>query len=194
MGRNAAMHKSLKESAVFLRQMAMQPREIGSVIPSSKALGRAIVSGIDPSAGNVIEFGGGTGRLTEAILASGVAPENLVVFEINETFYKLLKERFPEVKIMPLAAQRISEAPIENVTSIISGLPLLSFPSDVTREILTNAFEKLEPNGEYVQFTYGTKPPVPPEICEDLGLTAEKRSRVFWNLPPASVYVFRKPD
>ena len=185
---------SLRESAVFLGQMAMKPRMVGSIIPSSKALARALASGIDPAAGNVIEFGGGTGRATEAILSRGIAPENLIVFEINDTFFSLLEERFPKVKIMKLMAQRITEAPLDNVTSVISGLPLLAMPQDVQHDILANAFEKLEPGGEYVQFTYGTKPPVSPETCDALGLSVEKRTRIFWNLPPASVFVFRKPN
>lgn len=194
MGQNVQKRSSLRESAVFFGQMAKQPRKVASVVPSSKALARAIASGIDPANGNVIEFGGGTGRVTEAILACGVAPENLIVFEINDTFFSLLQERFPKVKIMKLMAQRIAEAPLDNVTSVISGLPLLAMPPEVQTEILANAFEKLEKGGEYVQFTYGTKPPVAPEIYQKLGLTVEKRTRVFWNLPPASVFVFRKPD
>lgn len=194
MAQNAQKRSSLKDSAVFFGQMARQPRKVASVIPSSRALARAIVAGIDHTKGNVIEYGGGTGKVTEAILAKGVSPDNLVVFEINETFVKLLEERFPGVRILPWMAQRVTEAPIDNVTTIVSGLPLLAMPRDVQRDILANSMEKLQPGGEYVQFTYGTKPPVPADIYEPLGLRVEKRTRVFWNLPPASVFVFRREN
>lgn len=192
MEQNAQKRSGFRDSAVFFGQMARQPRKVASVIPSSRALARAIVAGIDPAKGNVIEYGGGTGKVTEAILGMGVVPENLVVFEINDTFVALLKERFPSVRILPWMAQRVTEAPLDNVTTIVSGLPLLAMPRDVQREILAESFKKLAPGGEYVQFTYGTRPPVAPEIYRDLGLTVEKRTRVFWNLPPASVFVFRK--
>ncbi len=192
MAPEAQKRSSLKDSAVFFGQMARQPRKVASVIPSSRALARAIVAGIDPAKGNVIEYGGGTGKVTEAILAKGVAPENLVVFEINETFVSLLEERFPKVRILPWMAQRVTETPIDNVSTIVSGLPLLAMPQEVQRDILKNSFEKLEPGGEYVQFTYGTRPPVSADIYAPLGLSVEKRTRVFWNLPPASVFVFRR--
>ena len=50
----------------------------------------------------------------------------------------------------------------------------------------------LAPRGRYVQFTYGPRPPLPPNTIAALGLTVNKGNKVWANLPPATVYRFRR--
>ena len=40
------------------------------------------------------------------------------------------------------------------------------------------------------QFTYGPKPPLPPETIRKLGLRVEVGSKIWLNLPPARIYRF----
>ena len=50
----------------------------------------------------------------------------------------------------------------------------------------------LAPNGTYVQFTYGPKPPLSPEQLDRMGLTVTPGPKVWANLPPARVFHFRR--
>ncbi len=50
----------------------------------------------------------------------------------------------------------------------------------------------LAPRGRYVQFTYGQRPPLPPEQIAALNLTVDRGFKVWANLPPARVYRFRR--
>jgi phosphatidylethanolamine/phosphatidyl-N-methylethanolamine N-methyltransferase len=59
-------------------------------------------------------------------------------------------------------------------------------------KILNAAFAILAPRGHYVQFTYGPRPPLTPETVESLGLKVNKGHKVWANLPPATVYRFRR--
>ena len=172
--------------------MLRRPGKIGAVSPSSGALARTMTSHLSPETGAVVELGGGTGRITDAILARGVAPDRLAVFEINRTFATLLHRQFPAAHVLELDATHVAEAPLEDVGAVISGLPLLSIPTPVQRRIVEGAFRLLRPGGVFVQFTYGWRPPVDREIREALGLSWTVSPWVWRNVPPAQVYWFRR--
>ena len=148
--------------------------------------------GLGPLSGKVVEFGPGTGRFTEAILARGVRPEDLTLFELDEEFVEYLREKFPGVTIHKAPAQDAAQMLPGTVGTVISGLPLLSMPPDVREGIVAAAFAVLAPRGRYVQFTYGNRPPLPPETVTALELTVDKGLKIWANLPPARVYRFRK--
>jgi phosphatidylethanolamine/phosphatidyl-N-methylethanolamine N-methyltransferase len=140
----------------------------------------------------VVEFGPGTGRFTEAILARGVPPANVTLFELDEEFVDYLRAKFPGVAVLQLPAQEAARHVTTGVSAVISGLPLLSMPSEVREGIVGAAFEILRPRGRYVQFTYGTRSPLPAETVAALGLTVNRGHKVWANLPPATVYRFRR--
>lgn len=148
--------------------------------------------GLGPKSGPVVEFGPGTGRFTEAILARGVRPEDLTLFELDEEFVVYLRQKFPGVTVHQLPAQEAARLVTPGVKTVISGLPLLSMPPEVREGIVGAAFAILAPRGRYVQFTYGARPPLPPETIAALGLSVNKGHKVWANLPPATVYRFRR--
>jgi len=76
--------------------------------------------------------------------------------------------------------------------AVISGLPLLSMPNGVRRDIVTSAFALLAPDAPFVQFTYGPRPPLPDDLIAAMGLSVEKGARILRNLPPARIYRFRQ--
>jgi phosphatidylethanolamine/phosphatidyl-N-methylethanolamine N-methyltransferase len=148
--------------------------------------------GLGPDSGKVVEFGPGTGRFTEAILARGVRPEDLTLFELDEEFVAFLRGKYPGVTVHQRPAQEAARVVGGEVAAVVSGLPLLSMPSEVREGIVGAAFAILRPRGRYVQFTYGTRPPLPPETIATLGLTVNRGHKVWANLPPATVYRFRR--
>jgi phosphatidylethanolamine/phosphatidyl-N-methylethanolamine N-methyltransferase len=179
------------ETGLFLRQLLRNPRQISAIAPSSPALARAMAEGLGPQSGRVVEFGPGTGRLTAGILATGVLPANLTLFEMNGDFTGHLCARFPGVEVVHAPAQAaVATMAGRPVGHVISGLPLLSMPPALRASIVGAAFAILAPGGSYVQFTYGPKPPLPPDEMAALGLRVEAGRKVWANLPPARVYRF----
>ena len=65
-------------------------------------------------------------------------------------------------------------------------------PIATQQAILTAAFDCLQPEGRFVQFTYGPANPVAKEVLEALDLTARRGSFTWWNVPPATVYVYSR--
>jgi phosphatidylethanolamine/phosphatidyl-N-methylethanolamine N-methyltransferase len=168
------------------------PRQVSAIAPSSRTLARAMTLGLGPTSGPVVEFGPGTGRFTEAVLARGVQPKDITLFELDEEFVSYLRQKFPGVTVHQLPAQEAPRLIPGKVSTVISGLPLLSMPPEVREGIVAAAFAILAPRGRYVQFTYGSRPPLPPETIAVLGLTVNKGHKVWANLPPATVYRFRR--
>lgn len=178
---------------LFARQLLTTPGQVSAISPSSRFLARAMAAGLGPDTGPVVEFGPGTGQLTRGILAAGVAPENLTLLEMSAEFTRLLQSRFAGVNIHRAGAQDAAQyVKTGSVGAVVSGLPLLSIPAPVIEAIIAAAFSVLRKGGVYIQFTYGNKSPISPEIMQKLGLVASLGPKVWLNLPPARVYHFRR--
>ncbi|MFL6690665.1 MAG: class I SAM-dependent methyltransferase [Alphaproteobacteria bacterium] len=176
----------------FLRGLILRPKNVGAITPSSPALARAIAAQVDPSRpGPVLELGPGTGVVTEALVERGVAEDRLVAIEYDPDFAKMVGERFPRARVMQGDAFRFAELLDGTVTepyaAIVSGLPLLNFLVETRRTLIEAALARLAPGAPYIQFSYGTKPSIPPTNR----YTVKRAALVWKNLPPARVWVYR---
>ena len=175
----------------FFRAWLAAPLRVAAIAPSGPALARAITAEIGPRTGPVIEFGPGTGVFTQAILDAGVPADRLVMVERGAAFAELLRQRFPQVRLIEASAGDLGEVALfgaGRAGAVVSGLPILSMPKPVVHAILAKAFDELQPGGAMYQFTYGYRCPVADSVLDSLGLTARRTATVFVNAPPASVY------
>jgi phosphatidylethanolamine/phosphatidyl-N-methylethanolamine N-methyltransferase len=177
---------------LFLSQLIRRPAQISALAPSSEDLARAMAAEIPLPAGRVAEFGPGTGKLTQAILARGVAPADLTLFELNADFCTLLRGRFPGVSIVNAPAQALPDHCAPGLSAVVSGLPLLSMSEATQQAIVGAAFDRLAPGGVYIQFTYGPASSMAEPVQRALGLQARRGPKVWNNLPPARVWTYRR--
>jgi phosphatidylethanolamine/phosphatidyl-N-methylethanolamine N-methyltransferase len=204
-----------RESRLFLRRWLHNPMQVGAIAPSSRRLADAIAGQVPiDSPGWIIELGGGTGVVTDALLRRGLAPARLVVIERDPLLHRHLVERFPHIRVILGDAAKLAEAlrplgirpnPAKGqatkgngagngaaagrVAAIVSGLPLLTFPRPLQDEIVHSAFAFLAPGAPLLQFTYG---PMSPIARDRLKLEGRVARRVIGNLPPASVWIYRR--
>jgi phosphatidylethanolamine/phosphatidyl-N-methylethanolamine N-methyltransferase len=198
--RGAGLAADATPLLTFFREWLRNPFAMAAVSPSGRQLAGLMVGQLPPQAQRVIEFGGGTGAFTRALLDSGVAPRNLLVIELNEALHRLLGERFPSVHVEwgdARDAQQIARRsgvldPDGHVDAVVSGLGLLYMPQHVQREILGAAFAVLGPRGRFVQFTYGPISPVPRSLLQELDLGARRAGTAWRNVPPANVFVYQR--
>lgn len=181
----------------FFRSWLRHPRHVGAVLPSSRALGRLMAAQLDVERpGTVVELGGGTGAITRELLAAGIHPRRLLVLERDPNFHRMLRERFPAVRVVQGDAAALGDVVRDNdagqVNAVVSGLPMLNFPPELQNAILKGAFGQMDENGLFVQFTYSPAPPIPRGRLAVLGLKAERAGRVWLNVPPATVWCFRR--
>ena len=167
---------------------------MGAVMPSGKALARTMAQYVDPKgAGPVIELGPGTGAITTALVAHGVDQKRLVLVEFNPTFCALLRERYPQATVVQGDAYTLRDTLWdvlkEPASAVVSGLPLVTKPMLTRLKLIRDAFAALAPSAPFVQFTYSVAPPIPKSLP---GVSTEASERIWMNLPPARVWVYRK--
>jgi phosphatidylethanolamine/phosphatidyl-N-methylethanolamine N-methyltransferase len=184
----------LDDEVRFLRSWIEKPLHMGAVMPSSKLLARTMAQYVDvDSKGPVIELGPGTGAITNALIEHGVDQKRLVLVEYNPGFCALLRDRYPQAKVVQgdayalrASLDKVLDAP---ASAVVSGLPLVTKPMLTRLKLIRDAFVALAPGAPFVQFTYSVAPPIPKSLP---GVSTEASERIWMNLPPARVWVYRK--
>ncbi|MDT3685082.1 MAG: methyltransferase [Pseudorhodoplanes sp.] len=185
----------LDDEVRFIRSWLEKPLSIGAVTPSGRFLARTMARYVDTnSPGPVIELGPGTGPVTEALVERGVDPARLVLVEFNPVFCRLLRSRYPEATVVQgdaYSLKRLLESLLkEPAAAVVSGLPLLTKPVKTRLRLINDAFALLHREAPFIQFTYSmTTPPIPKGLS---GVKTEASERIWMNLPPARVWIYRK--
>jgi len=186
----------------FLKQFLAVPRDIGAIAPSSQRLADVVTETANVREANVVvEFGAGTGVVTEVIARKLRDGSHFLALEINPHFVEILRHQCPNVKVIHDSAantkKHLAEAGLEHCDCIVSGLPWTSFGNDLQDELLDAVLEVLEPGGRFVTFTYIESPWLAGgkrfrqklhERFSDVGRTPV----IWWNLPPAFAYYATK--
>lgn len=197
MSRAAALRRSDKrhdDEARFLKNWLKNPLRMGAVAPSGPVLARRMASYVDPAGtGPVIELGPGTGAITAALVARGIDPRRLVLVEYSVDFCRLLRERFPTATVVHGDAyalgRTLSGRLTEPADALVSGLPLMTRPEPIRLKLLDDALALMKPGAPFVQFTYSVTSPIP---IKSGSFTAEPTERIWRNIPPARVWVYRR--
>lgn len=184
----------LDDEVQFIRSWLEKPLATGAVMPSGRILARTMASYVDPKVeGPVIELGPGTGPVTEALVSRGIDPARLVLVEFNPDFCRLLRSRYPTATVVQGDAygmRRVLDGYLKQpAAAVVSGLPLVTKPMKMRVRLLHDALGMMLPRAPFVQFTYSTMPPIPKTLARVL---TEASERIWMNLPPARVWVYRK--
>ena len=207
----------LNEWSQLLRESRMNFRDVGTVMPSSRFLGRELASelGGHTKPVKILEAGPGTGPVTQQILARLLPEDRLDLVELNTSFVALLQRRFQQdPRFRGHAEQvRIIAAGIETLEGvgvydlIVSCLPLNNFPPDLVRVIFRTFKRLLKPGGMLSFFEYAymrqLKKPFVPSLerrrLSRVGRILTKKIRTYQlrqnhimlNVPPAIVHHLR---
>ena len=154
------------EYLTFFRQLTKSYNEIGAMLPSSRSLGRQMITPLIECEHpvRILEVGPGTGPFTREILANMRAEDHLSVCEINPVFLESLKrklEKFPPFQ-KHRDRVRFFEGPVQELGSqvkqsgvkfdlIVSSLPFSNFTPELVDEILS-LFKELTADGGSVVF------------------------------------------
>lgn len=183
----------------FFAQWLRNPRQLASITPSGPELAAAILAELPEGTRRVIELGGGTGAITRALLASGIRESELLVLELNTELQARLARDFPRSSVLlgdaaelPRLARESGYLDAGPADAIVSGLGLLAMERETQARILRAAFDCLRPDGAFLQFTYGPMSPLRDELRDELGLVARHGAFVLRNVPPATVWVYRR--
>jgi phosphatidylethanolamine/phosphatidyl-N-methylethanolamine N-methyltransferase len=180
----------------FLKGLISNPAKTGAISPSGVALARRMAAEVDPADElPVLELGPGTGVVTRALLERGVKPERLVAIEYSAPFCRLIADRMPGVTVLNGDAYDLAgtlpETFAGRLSAVVSSLPLLTRPPEVRVALLEDALGRMAPGQPFIQFSYSLFPPIDPIAGR---FTVEHSRWIVMNLPPARVWVYRRPQ
>lgn len=179
----------------FIKALMKNPVSVGALMPSSKFLVEKIVELSDlKNAKCIVEFGAGTGVITQKILSEMSHDATLFCFEVDGDLIEILNKNIkdPRLKIIHDSVENfykyITELGFEYVDRIISGLPLVLLSKELRDRILKSSEKYLKDDGVFVQFQYSLTnssdfKKIFPYVFVDFELL---------NVPPAFVYACRK--
>ncbi|MBX9582555.1 MAG: methyltransferase domain-containing protein [Gemmataceae bacterium] len=178
---------------LMAKKFLTRGRSVASFAPSSRAMARKMLDGIDwDSARCIVELGAGTGPITAELVARARPHTKLLVVEIDPEMGGRLKAKFPQVDVVVGDAcqfdRLLADRGIPQADHVLSGLPLPSFPADLRDGVLATSARVLSPAGTFRQLT------VMPLIYYRLYARYFQDVRfrfVARNLPPGGVYVCR---
>lgn len=182
------------ESELFFRQWLRSPKSMGSVIPSSRALARAVAKEVVRRPGEaIVELGGGTGAISDGLLESGVPRDKLVIVELDGELHSYLKQRFAGVRVVRGDATRLNDIlaqqGIDRVSTVVCGIPMVTMSPEFQRAIVEASFRSMGTDGLFLQYSYS---PVPPIRARKLGYEMRLAHYVLRNIPPATVWRLRQ--
>lgn len=184
----------MRDQVRFLKSLAERPRMTGAVAPSGPALAKAMAAHVDPRGVlPVIELGPGTGVVTKALIERGVDPSRIVAIEYSPEFCRLLSERFPGITIIRGDAydlDRTLDGRAPRIAGVVSSLPLVSRPLGDRIRLIEAGLARTEGSAPFIQFSYTFKGPVHPVPGT---FTAAASSWILMNMPPARVWLYRRP-
>lgn len=180
----------------FLSGFIANPREVGSLVPSSKFLGRGMAAFIeDKSNCHVIELGAGTGTITNELLHAGIQVKDLTIIECSSKLIGHLHKKFPGARIIHGNAINLRNIISEHLPKlrkplyIISSLPFKSIPEDISLKIVNELHALLSGGGVMIQYTYDLTSKKKTLLDERLNRTD---SKIVWrNFPPARINVYQ---
>src|SRR5258707_1056292 len=137
-------------------------------------------------------MGPSTGAITNELIERVVYQKRLVLVEYNPGFCALLRDRYPQATVVQGDAYALRDS-LWNVLSapasaVVSGLPLVTKPMLTRLRLIRDAFLALAPGAPFVHFTYSVVPPIPKSLP---GVSTEASERIWMNLPPDRVWVYR---
>ena len=154
----------LSDYQTFLTQFLRNYETTGSVIPSGRALGRALCRyvGYGRVPQKILEAGPGTGAVTGCIIDRMRHDDELWMVELNPMFAAHLRSAFSHKPAFRNAADRchLIEGSVQQLGHegqfdlVISGLPLNNFSTADVQDILQAYAKLLKPGGILSFFQY----------------------------------------
>jgi phospholipid N-methyltransferase len=179
----------------FFKGFLEKPKEVGSIIPSSRFMEKRLVRVSELQNADVaIELGPGTGGTTRALLSRMKPTARLLAMEINPHFVQLLRRTIPDPRLIVHegSASEIGEALEANglpaADVILSGIPFSTMDREVGLAILRSVEQNLAATGRFVAYQFRDR-------VEDLGRQVMGEPSVqleLLNVPPMRIYRWDK--
>ncbi|MCC6176270.1 MAG: methyltransferase domain-containing protein [Chloroflexi bacterium] len=178
----------------FLSEFVRNPKQLGSITPSSRFLARELLGRIDfERTRRIVELGPGTGVFTVPLLERLAPDAALIAIDTNEGFVAQLRREIqdPRLTVLHDSAERVdrivADAGWGHADLVVSGIPYSLLPRPLRLSILESTCRCLRHDGKFIGYQYSLM--LRPYLLRVFG-NVHYRS-VLLNIPPAFVYESR---
>ena len=185
----------MKDKILFFSTFLRHPKEIGSIIPSSKFLINEVLKNIDfENSAYIVEYGSGTGHITTEILKRARKDAKLLCFETNKTLCTYLGKIIKDKRAIVIndtaenIAKYLKKYGINEADCIVAVLSFSTLGKIKKNDILKETKKALRLKGKFVFCRYI------PHFERHLSNYFSKSyvNFVFLNIPPSLVYTCEK--
>lgn len=152
----------MNENIEFLQAFLKNPAKVGSITPSSPELAQMMLSGIEPSAENIIiELGVGTGAITKFVQDIVSDDRSYLGIELDAGLVKVLRKNLPEMNIVCGNAMEMEaihqRSGLGKPGYIVCCLPFVSLPGEVRDGVLAQVDKFMQQGCEFrtLQYAHG---------------------------------------
>jgi len=187
--------KTIQESAFFLKNAILKPKQVAYFFPSGGSLIHAIAKKSELSKHkHIVELGPGTGGTTKGILSEMNHDAKLCAVEINKDFVDFMSKTIDDKRLIVChdAAQNlkkiIQKQGWKHADLVISGMPFTTLPKHIAKEIIQSIYDSIKPGGMFVAY----------QLRDRVGKLATPifgESVSHWefkNFPPMRIYIWKK--
>ncbi len=179
---------------VFFQEFLKNPKQVASIVPSSRFLERRVVevAGIR-SAETIVELGSGTGGTTRAILRAMPPHAKLLSIEVNPLFHASL-DRIDDPRLIAHNGSAdelvvtLSLHGLDAPDAVVSGIPFSKMSRSSASRILATISSVLAPGGRFVAYQFHNRVE---SLCRPLFGPGQTEVE-FLNIPPTRVYSWEK--
>ena len=193
----------LSDALHFVSRFLTRPGSIGSIWPSSRELGEAMIEEIILKTGDVVvEYGPGTGPFTSVLRARMPRGVRYLGIEFDEELHRNLVRRFPGMNFHHGSAEQtpaiLARHGLPPARLILSGLPFANMPAELQGRILESTRSALQHDGIFRTFTYLLSTLNPSTIhfrrlMKKYFHEHHTAKTVVKNFPPARVLSYSRP-
>ena len=185
----------MDEKLMFFSAFLEKPKEIGSVMPSSRFLIKKMLKSVDfENARCIVEYGPGTGKITKEILKRANKDCKVLCFEINKKLVAYLQKSIKDRRLVVIndSAENIKahlkKLGIKKTDYVISGLPFSTLPRRKKYIIIEETKDTLNSKGKFVVYQFINS--LKKHLCSSFSKITT--SFIPLNIPPCFVYVCEK--
>ena len=189
--RRTASNKSID----FFRGFLKDPRQVGSVIPSSRFMERRIIefSELD-DARVVVELGPGTGGTTRALLRAMRSDARLLAIDLDSAFTRIVAAIDDPRLIAHTGsatdlAEILQQHGLAAADVVVSGIPFSTMPDSAGTAVLEAARDSLSANGVFVAYQFRAEVA---RLAEGVFGPPRRSAPVPLNIPPMRIWQWGK--
>lgn len=194
---------TLGDAFHFFSRFITKPGSVGSLWPSSRDLGLAMVAELKLEPGDVVvEYGPGTGPFTSVLREWMPRGTEYLGIEFDPELHRTLVRRFPGMRFHLGSAEDtpsiLAHHGLGRARLIVSGLPFSIMPPELQHRILEATSDALDEKGTFRTFAYLFSFLSPRSnhfhrmLCRHFSEHHTAKT-VMKNFPPAKVFSFSGP-